>query len=92
MKQLIMRRSNTIEVRSDHLKAMVDYCIEQASTSDIQILDFGDNENALDASEQLAYMDSLSRNIEATLAGINQDLLIVAASEEELEEFSNFWR
>ncbi|MGD6992135.1 hypothetical protein [Sutcliffiella horikoshii] len=56
--------------RSDHLLAVLQYALEQAETSGIEVLDFGDNENVLDYKEQVEEINSMIKQVEQlTLKG-----------------------
>lgn len=76
-----------IDLRSDHLIAVVEYALEQALTSEIEVLNFGDNENYLQGSEQIDYIKEMLNSLEKLTAKGNQDLLIVAPSEEQLTRY-----
>ena len=60
--------------RSDHLKAVLIYALEQAKTSEIKVLDFGDNENALDYEEQVEAIESMLATIEKLTINGNRDI------------------
>jgi deoxyribodipyrimidine photolyase len=76
-----------IDLRSDHLLAVVAYAYEQAASSDIDVLDFGANENDLNSDEQLEYLQHMLTSLQRLTAGGNQDLLIVAADDEQLTKY-----
>jgi len=61
-------------LRSDHLKAVLIYALEQAKTSGIEVLDFGDNENALGYEEQVEAMESMLATIEKLTKNGNRDI------------------
>lgn len=73
-----------IDVRSDHLIAMLTYCYEQATTSEIDVLAFGANENALDYDEQVSYIAWILQQLEELVATGNKDLLIVSTDDKQL--------
>lgn len=50
-------------MRSDHLKAVLIYALEHMKTSQISVLDFGDNENDLNFEEQVESMINNVDNI-----------------------------
>lgn len=77
MKQQI-KSGMIFDTRSDHLIAMVKYCYDLAVTSNVPVLDYGDNENALDVDEQKEYIAELLQLLKKQTADGNQDLLIVA--------------
>jgi hypothetical protein len=76
-----------IDVRSDHLLAIVTYALEQADTSGIEVLNFGDNENKLEYDDQLLYLHGLYHSLRKLVATGNQDLLIVKTDDEQLTEY-----
>lgn len=50
-----------MQLRSGHLKAMINYCLQQANDSGINIMDFGDNNQALDLDDTTAVLQSLQQ-------------------------------
>lgn len=54
--------------RSDHLQAIIDYALHQAVMNDIAVLDWGDNQNALNSEEQLEEIQRLSDDIKEMIA------------------------
>lgn len=86
MKKLTVS-GQVIDLRSDHLIAVVEYALEQTLTSGIEVLNFGDNENALQGNEQLDYIKHMLNSLEKLVATGNQDLLIVKADDEQLTAY-----
>lgn len=64
-------------VRSDHLKAVLAYVLEMAKISEIPVLDFGDNENALNFEEQIEEMESMLKTIEEITEEGSRDLNVL---------------
>lgn len=50
-------------MRTDHLIAVLNYALEQAKTSSIPVLDFGDNENDLKEEEQVEELQSMLNEV-----------------------------
>lgn len=71
--------SDKVELRSDHLLAVVNYALEQAENSGIEVLEWGDNENALSYSEQLDYIKEMQQHLQQLVASGNCDLLVEKA-------------
>lgn len=51
-------------MRSDHLKAVLTYALEQMKTNQISVLDFGDNENDLNFEEQVEEVNSMMNSVD----------------------------
>lgn len=66
----------SVEVRSDHLLAIIDYAYQQMVDSDIPVLDVGDNENDLNIDEQLEYVQELLHSMRMLTFDGHRDLVI----------------
>lgn len=87
MKELLVY-GKAIDLRSDHLKAVFEYALEQMMTSEIKVLSFGDNENALMLDAQIDYVKECIDKLEELTAAGNQDLLVVAADDMTLSYYN----
>lgn len=65
-----------VEVRSDHLRAIVKYALQQAADSEVPVLDYDANEQALDVGEQIEYMECLLQQLEELTVHRNEILVI----------------
>lgn len=76
-----------VDLRSDHLKAVFEYALVQATTSEIQVLNFGDNEQGLELDEQIDYIKEVLTILNKMTADGNKDLLLVNASQQQLQKY-----
>lgn len=61
-------------MRSDHLLAVLEYAIEQAKSSDIEVLDYGDNENALALEDQVEWLLDAKQQVLELVQNGHRDL------------------
>lgn len=68
-------------MRLDHLEAVVKYALEQAESSEIAVLDYGDNENALDGEDAVLALKSMLDEIKRLKAHVSNCEVTVVDTE-----------
>jgi hypothetical protein len=71
-------------VRSDHLEATIIYALDQAISSAIPVLAYGDNENDLSGQEAVEALEDTLRTIRYARGGYHQDLYLITEADYKL--------